>query len=87
VLGDEHVDRSLSNVSEFGRPLQELVTTFCWGTTWGRPGLALGSVGRALPHIELEIRDEAGSRSWPGPAARCGCTASTSRGSTPTAPP
>jgi 4-carboxymuconolactone decarboxylase len=41
VLGDEHVDRSLANASEFGRPLQELVTTFCWGATWGRPGLEL----------------------------------------------
>jgi alkylhydroperoxidase/carboxymuconolactone decarboxylase family protein YurZ len=41
VLGDEHVDRSLANASEFGRPLQELVTAFCWGATWGRPGLEL----------------------------------------------
>jgi len=41
VLGDEHVDRSLASASEFGRPLQELVTAFCWGATWGRSGLEL----------------------------------------------
>jgi 4-carboxymuconolactone decarboxylase len=41
VLGDEHVDRSLRNATDFGRPLQELVTAYCWGATWGRPGLAL----------------------------------------------
>jgi 4-carboxymuconolactone decarboxylase len=41
VLGDEHVDRSLRGASEFGRPLQELVTAYCWGATWGRPGLTL----------------------------------------------
>jgi 4-carboxymuconolactone decarboxylase len=39
VLGDEHVDRSLRDASEFARPLQDLVTTYCWGATWGRPGL------------------------------------------------
>jgi 4-carboxymuconolactone decarboxylase len=41
VLGDQHVDRSLRDASEFGRPLQELVTAYCWGATWGRPGLTL----------------------------------------------
>jgi 4-carboxymuconolactone decarboxylase len=39
VLGDEYVDRSLRDASDFGRPLQELVTEYCWGATWGRPGL------------------------------------------------
>ncbi|MFH5823190.1 4-carboxymuconolactone decarboxylase [Georgenia sp. AZ-5] len=39
VLGAEHVERSLANVSEFSRPIQELVTEYCWGAVWTRPGL------------------------------------------------
>lgn len=39
VLGAEHVDRSLAQVSEFARPMQELVTEYCWGMVWGRDGL------------------------------------------------
>ena len=31
VLGAEHVQRSLDNVTEFSRPIQELVTEYCWG--------------------------------------------------------
>ena len=39
VLGAEHVDRSLEQASEFARPMQELVTEYCWGAVWSRPGL------------------------------------------------
>jgi 4-carboxymuconolactone decarboxylase len=39
VLGAEHVDRSLERVTEFSRPIQELVTEYCWGEVWTRPGL------------------------------------------------
>lgn len=39
VLGAAHVDRSLAAASEFARPLQELVTEYCWGAVWGREGL------------------------------------------------
>jgi 4-carboxymuconolactone decarboxylase len=39
VLGEKHVERSLTNTTEFGRPIQELVTEYCWGAVWGRPGL------------------------------------------------
>ncbi|MGH8988008.1 MAG: carboxymuconolactone decarboxylase family protein [Acidimicrobiales bacterium] len=39
VLGTEHVDRSLSAVSDFSRPIQELVTEYCWGGVWDRKGL------------------------------------------------
>jgi 4-carboxymuconolactone decarboxylase len=39
VLGAEHVDRSLEQVSDFSRPLQELVTEYCWGEIWNREGL------------------------------------------------
>ena len=39
VLGTAHVDRSLGNVSEFSRPIQELVTEYCWGAVWTRGAL------------------------------------------------
>jgi len=39
VLGAEHVDRSLERASDFMRPMQELVTEYCWGEVWTRPGL------------------------------------------------
>lgn len=39
VLGADHVDRSLQNASEFTRPMQELVTEYCWGAVWSRDGL------------------------------------------------
>jgi len=39
VLGAAHVDRSLAEVSEFSRPVQEFVTEYCWGAVWTRSGL------------------------------------------------
>jgi len=40
VLGSEHVDRSMAQVSDFARPIQELVTEYCWGAVWSREGLS-----------------------------------------------
>jgi 4-carboxymuconolactone decarboxylase len=39
VLSPDYVENAIRNADEFGRPLQELVTTFCWGAVWGREGL------------------------------------------------
>jgi 4-carboxymuconolactone decarboxylase len=39
VLGDAYVDRSLQDGTEVRRPMQELVTEFCWGAVWSRDGL------------------------------------------------
>jgi 4-carboxymuconolactone decarboxylase len=39
VLGDAYVQRSLDNTTEFTQPIQELVTEYCWGAVWTRPGL------------------------------------------------
>lgn len=39
VLGAAHVERSLGSVSDFSRPIQELVTEYCWGSVWTREGL------------------------------------------------
>jgi 4-carboxymuconolactone decarboxylase len=40
VLGKDHVDRSLAAADDFTRPLQELVTEYCWGEVWTRPALS-----------------------------------------------
>lgn len=39
VVGRDVVERSLSAASDFDRPMQELVTEYCWGAVWDRPGL------------------------------------------------
>lgn len=39
VLGAEYVDKAISNADDFNRPLQELVTEYCWGAVWGRDTL------------------------------------------------
>jgi 4-carboxymuconolactone decarboxylase len=39
VLGDAHVDRSMTQATDFTRVLQEYVTASCWGDVWSRPGL------------------------------------------------
>ena len=39
VLGAEFVEQSINGADDFNRPLQELVTEFCWGAVWTREGL------------------------------------------------
>jgi 4-carboxymuconolactone decarboxylase len=39
VLGKEFVEKSFAAADDFNRPLQELVTEYCWGAVWGREGL------------------------------------------------
>lgn len=39
VLGAAYVDKALADADDFTRPLQELVTEYCWGAVWTRPGL------------------------------------------------
>lgn len=39
VLGTDHVARSLENATTFTEPIQKLVTEYCWGEVWSRPGL------------------------------------------------
>jgi 4-carboxymuconolactone decarboxylase len=74
VLGAEYVENSIKNADDFNRPLQELVTEYCWGAIWTREGLPrktrsmlnlamLATLNR--PHeLELHIRG----------AIRNGCT-------------
>jgi len=39
VLGAQYVDKSLQSADDFTQPMQELVTEYCWGEIWTRPGL------------------------------------------------
>ena len=39
VLGSEYVDNAIKNADAFNMPMQELVTQYCWGDVWNRPGL------------------------------------------------
>lgn len=39
VLGAEYVEKSLAAADQYSKPLQELVTEYCWGAVWNRPGL------------------------------------------------
>lgn len=39
VLGSEYVERQLATADDFNKPLQELLTEYCWGSVWGRPQL------------------------------------------------
>jgi 4-carboxymuconolactone decarboxylase len=40
VLGAEFVDAAFKSADDFNRPLQELVTEYCWGAVWGREELS-----------------------------------------------
>ena len=39
VLGAKYVDKAIETADDFNRPMQELVTEYCWGTIWARDGL------------------------------------------------
>ena len=39
VLGADFVEKSFASADDFNRPMQELVTEYCWGAVWGRETL------------------------------------------------
>jgi len=39
VLGAAYVDKAIAEADDLTRPLQELITEYCWGAVWTRPGL------------------------------------------------
>lgn len=39
VLGDAYVDKSIQAADDFTRPLQKMITEWCWGEAWGSPAL------------------------------------------------
>ncbi|KAF9878258.1 hypothetical protein CkaCkLH20_04296 [Colletotrichum karsti] len=60
VVGNAYVDASLKNgSSEFAYPGQQLVTEWCWGSIWNRPGLERKQ--RSLLNIGMLIA----LKSWP----------------------
>lgn len=40
VLGEEYVNKAIANVNDFNEDLQQIVTRYCWGEIWNRPGLS-----------------------------------------------
>ena len=74
VLGAAYVEASIKNADYFNRPLQELVTEYCWGAIWTREGLprktrsllnlAMLSILNRPHELELHLRG----------ALRNGCT-------------
>jgi 4-carboxymuconolactone decarboxylase len=63
VLGEVHVDKSWANADDFNRPMQKLVTEYCWGDVWGDPTLSfktrsilnLGMLTAMSQHHELSV--------------------------------
>lgn len=51
VVGDEYLERVLSNVTDFDRDWQRLLTEYCWGEVWG--GEALSDRQRSLNNLCL----------------------------------
>jgi 4-carboxymuconolactone decarboxylase len=41
VLGEAYVNKALADADDFTRPLQDLITEYCWGAVWGRAELPL----------------------------------------------
>ncbi len=41
VMGDEFVDRALSNADDFSQPMQDYINEHGWGATWQRTELDL----------------------------------------------
>jgi 4-carboxymuconolactone decarboxylase len=39
VLGDAYVNAATAEADDFSKPLQDLVTEYCWGAVWGRDEL------------------------------------------------
>ncbi|KAM0540445.1 hypothetical protein ACHAO7_011178 [Fusarium culmorum] len=60
VVGNAYVDAALDNgKSEFSYPGQQLVTEWCWGNIWSRPGLDRKQ--RSLLNLGMLIA----LKSWP----------------------
>jgi 4-carboxymuconolactone decarboxylase len=66
VLGDRHVDRSMSSGEVFGADFQRYITEVAWGEVWARPQLdhrtrhmitiaILAALGR-LEELSLHVR-------------------------------
>lgn len=52
VLGDEHVDKTLKNKTDFNGDFQDFITEGAWGSVWSRGG-ALSLRDRSLLTLTL----------------------------------
>lgn len=75
VLGDDHVDRSISKASELDRQFQRWITENVWGDLWSRPTLELRerslitiAILAAGSHDELELHLRAAKNTGATPA-------------------
>lgn len=41
VLGDEYVDRAMTNADAFNAPFQAMLNEYCWGACWTDEALSL----------------------------------------------
>ncbi|WP_237882259.1 carboxymuconolactone decarboxylase family protein [Pseudomonas sp. PGPR40] len=63
VLGAAHVEKSWSSADDFNKPMQKLVTEYCWGAVWGdetlpfktRSLLNIGMLTAMNQHHELGV--------------------------------
>ena len=39
VMGAERIENVMKNADSFTRPMHNLITEYCWGEIWTRPGL------------------------------------------------
>ncbi len=39
VMGMERVNSVMKNADDFTRPIHNLITEYCWGEVWTRPGI------------------------------------------------
>lgn len=39
VMGAERIENVMKNADSFTRPIHNLITEYCWGEIWTRPGL------------------------------------------------
>jgi 4-carboxymuconolactone decarboxylase len=53
VLSDAHVERTLKRKNPFNSEFQELITRYCWGEVWTRPGLPRHT--RSLLNIAMMV--------------------------------
>ena len=53
VLGEAYVDRAMTSADDFNRDFQRLVTTFCWGESWGREDGPLSRRDRSLMNLVM----------------------------------
>lgn len=53
VLGEAYVDRALAAADDFSLDFQRLVTSFCWGESWGREDSPLSRRDRSLMNLVM----------------------------------